>query len=246
MSDRAHLDLVRLGTTAGADEIKDTAVTQPLVVAAALLAAQHLDIPAGAVIAGHSVGELAAAALAGVLPALDAVDLAAVRGRAMSAACALTPTGMSALMGGDTDAVLAALDELDLVGANVNGGGQIVAAGPLDALAQLAANPPSGRPGHPAAGRRRVPHLVHGQRRVGVRRRTWPGSRPADPTHPLLSNSDGSVIGSGHGLPRRCSSRRSPGRSAGTCACKPCARSASPACWNCRRLARWSDWSSAT
>ena len=105
---------------------------------------QHLTIPDGAVIAGHSVGELAAAALAGVLPALDAVDLAAVRGTAMSAACALTPTGMSALMGGDTDTVLATLAELDLVGANVNGGGQIVAAGPLDALAQLAANPPAG------------------------------------------------------------------------------------------------------
>ena len=196
MSDRAHLDLVRLGTTAAADEIKDTAVTQPLVVAAALLAAQQLSIPAGAVIAGHSVGELAAASLAGVLPALDAVDLAAVRGTAMSAACALTPTGMSALMGGDTEAVLAALEELDLVGANVNGGGQIVAAGPLPALTQLAGNPPSGV--------RVIPLPV-----AGAFHTSFMGSAEAafeahlagisatDPTHPLLTNSDGTVIASG-------------------------------------------------
>ena len=196
MSDRAHLDLVRLGTTAEADEIKDTAVTQPLVVAAALLAAQHLDIPAGAVIAGHSVGELAAASLAGVLPALDAVDLAAVRGTAMSAACALTPTGMSALMGGDTDTVLATLAELDLVGANVNGGGQIVAAGPLDALAQLAANPPSGVRviPLPVAGAFHTSFMGSAESAFQAH---LAGITPTDPTHPLLTNSDGTVVGSG-------------------------------------------------
>ena len=144
MSQRAHLDLVRLGTTAGADEIKDTAVTQPLVVATALLAAGTMGVPAGAVTAGHSVGELAAAAIAGVLSPLDAVDLAAVRGSAMGAACALTPTGMSAVLGGEPETVLSALAELDLVGANVNGGGQIVAAGATSALETLAANPPAG------------------------------------------------------------------------------------------------------
>ena len=196
MSDRAHLDLTRLGTTAGADEIKDTAITQPLVVATALLAAQTFTVPAGAVVAGHSVGELAAAAIAGVLPALDAVDLAAVRGTAMSAACALTPTGMSALMGGDTDAVLAALEELDLVGANVNGGGQIVAAGPIPALEQLAANPP--------AGVRVIPLPVAGAFHTSFMGSAESALRthlatvtPADPVHPLLSNSDGSVIASG-------------------------------------------------
>ncbi len=209
MSDRAHLDLIRLGTTASADEIKDTAVTQPLVVATALLAARHLStdivagdpgraLPAGSLVAGHSVGELAAAALAGVLTALDAVELAAVRGTAMSAACALTPTGMSAVMGGDTAAVLAALAELDLVGANVNGGGQIVAAGGLDALARLAAEPP--------AGARVIPLPVAGAFHTSFMGSAQDALRahlaelvPADPVHPLLTNSDGTVVASGAG-----------------------------------------------
>ncbi|HEY0639915.1 MAG TPA: acyltransferase domain-containing protein, partial [Pseudonocardiaceae bacterium] len=99
-SEAAGLDLRRLGTTADADEIKDTAVTQPLVVALSLLAFEELarraPIPADALAAGHSVGELAAAAFAGVLGADDAVTLASVRGRAMADACALEPTGMSA------------------------------------------------------------------------------------------------------------------------------------------------------
>ncbi len=196
MSDRANLDLVRLGTTAGPDEIKDTAVTQPLVVAAALLAAGVLPIPPGAVIAGHSVGELAAAALAGVFSPLDAVDVAAVRGAAMGAACALTPTGMSAVMGGTVDDVLAALQELDLVGANVNGGGQIVAAGPLPALAELAANPPSGVRvvPLPVAGAFHTSFMASAESALADRLAVL---APNDPVHPLLTNSDGSVIASG-------------------------------------------------
>ena len=194
MSDRAHLDLIALGTTAGAAEIKDTAVTQPLVVATALLAAGQLSLPPGAAVAGHSVGEIAAAALAGVLPSLDAVDLAAVRGQAMSAACALTPTGMSAIMGGDVATVLGTLAELDLVGANVNGGGQIVAAGSTEALAALAADPPAGTRviALPVAGAFHTSYMASAEATVADHVRSI---TPADPQRPLLTNSDGSVIG---------------------------------------------------
>ncbi|MGH4023007.1 MAG: ACP S-malonyltransferase, partial [Pseudonocardiaceae bacterium] len=145
-SEVAGLDLVRLGTTAAADEIKDTAVTQPLVVALTLLAVEELarrvDLPADAPVAGHSVGELAAAAVAGVLTADEAIALAAVRGREMAAACALEPTGMSAVLGGDPDDVLAVIAGLGLEPANRNGAGQVVAAGPVDALAALAEQRP--------------------------------------------------------------------------------------------------------
>ena len=196
MSDRAHLDLTRLGTAASADEIKDTAVTQPLVVAAALLAARYLRMPSTAVVAGHSVGELAAASVAGIFTDLDAVELAAARGQAMSAACALTPTGMSAVMGGDTDAVLAALGELDLVGANVNGGGQIVAAGPLDALDQLKTEPPQGVRiiPLPVAGAFHTSFMASAEHAL---REHVSSLHPQDPTHVLLTNADGTVIASG-------------------------------------------------
>ena len=135
MSDRAHLDLTRLGTTAGADEIKDTAITQPLVVATALLAAQTFTVPAGAVVAGHSVGEITAATAAGALSAEQAMVFVRERGRAMAAASAVTPTGMSAVMGGDPDELAASLQQHGLTAANNNGGGQVVAAGTLEQLA---------------------------------------------------------------------------------------------------------------
>jgi len=143
------LDLARLGTAASAEEITDTAITQPLVVAATLLAHQELTrrsvlADAGDVIvAGHSVGEIAAYAIAGVISADDAVALAATRGAEMAKACANEPTGMSAVLGGDETEVLARLEQLDLVPANRNAAGQIVAAGRLSALDKLAEDPPA-------------------------------------------------------------------------------------------------------
>lgn len=142
------LDLTRLGTTASAEEITDTAVTQPLVVAATLLAHQELSrrgLPDGAetIVAGHSVGEIAAYAIAGVISPDDAVMLAATRGAEMAKACANEPTGMSAVLGGDETEVLARLEQLDLVAANRNAAGQIVAAGRLSALDKLAEDPPA-------------------------------------------------------------------------------------------------------
>jgi [acyl-carrier-protein] S-malonyltransferase len=142
------LDLARLGTTATAEEITDTAITQPLVVATTLLAhsvlvERGLSAAAHTVIAGHSVGEIAAYAIAGVISGDDAVRLATVRGAEMARACAAEPTGMSAVLGGEEDEVLARLEALELIPANRNAAGQIVAAGALTALEKLAEDPPA-------------------------------------------------------------------------------------------------------
>jgi [acyl-carrier-protein] S-malonyltransferase len=142
------LDLARLGTTATAEEITDTTVTQPLVVAATLLAHDELTkrgllSDKDVTVAGHSVGEIAAYAIAGVISADDAIKLAATRGSEMAKACALEPTGMSAVLGGDEAEVLARLEALDLVPANRNAAGQIVAAGALSALDKLSEDPPA-------------------------------------------------------------------------------------------------------
>jgi [acyl-carrier-protein] S-malonyltransferase len=138
-SDEINLDLVRLGTTADAEEIKDTANAQPLIVAAGLLGARALSSTNKfSFVAGHSVGEITAAALAGVISEIDAMKLVRARGIEMAKAAAVSPAGMSAVLGGDREVVLRAIADLGLVAANDNGGGQIVAAGDLDALAQLA------------------------------------------------------------------------------------------------------------
>lgn len=191
------LDLIRLGTTADAEEIKDTGVTQPLVVALSLVAAEQLrrraELPPDTVIAGHSVGEFAAAAIAGVLSADDAVALAAVRGREMAAACALEPTGMSAVLGGEPDVVTDYLDELGLAAANHNGAGQIVAAGPVAALARLSEQPPAGakvRP-LPVAGAFHTKFMAPALDKLTDYAETM---HAADARWTLLTNSDGSVV----------------------------------------------------
>jgi [acyl-carrier-protein] S-malonyltransferase len=137
-SHEIDLDLVRLGTTADSDEIKDTANAQPLIVAAGLLGARALGSARLAIVAGHSVGEITAAAIAGVIDDVDAMKLVRARGIEMAKAAALKTAGMAAVLGGDREVVLRAISDLGLVAANDNGGGQIVAAGDLEALAQLA------------------------------------------------------------------------------------------------------------
>ncbi|WP_433269963.1 ACP S-malonyltransferase [Actinosynnema sp. CS-041913] len=205
-SDATGLDLKRLGTTAEAEEIKDTAITQPLVVALALLAYEELrrrvELPGDTVVAGHSVGELAAAAIAGVLSTDDAVALAAVRGAEMAAACALEPTGMAAVLGGEEDQVLARLDELGLVGANRNGAGQIVAAGAVDALDKLAENPPERAKIRrlQVAGAFHTRYMAPAEEALRARAATI---AVADPTLPLLSNADGAVVTSGDDVRNR-------------------------------------------
>jgi [acyl-carrier-protein] S-malonyltransferase len=197
------LDLGRLGTTATAEEITDTAVTQPLVVATTLLAYDELAKrglwPAGpgkTVVAGHSVGEIAAYAIAGVISPDQAVKLAAVRGAEMARACALEPTGMSAVLGGDEAEVLARLEALELIPANRNAAGQIVAAGAVSALEKLAEDPPA---------KARVRQLAT----AGAFHTHYMSSAlegyaaaaaevsPADPTTTLLSNVDGQPVTSG-------------------------------------------------
>ncbi len=196
----AGLDLERLGTTATADEITDTAVTQPLIVAASLLAYDELSkrgtLPADTVVAGHSVGELTAAAIAGVISADEAVTLAAVRGDAMAQACATEPTTMAAVLGGAEEAVLARLDELSLIPANRNAAGQIVAAGAVEAIDELVANPPERARVRPIA----VAGAFHTEYMASAREAVAEAAAaitPSDPATTLLSNSDGLPVTNG-------------------------------------------------
>jgi [acyl-carrier-protein] S-malonyltransferase len=196
------VDLVHLGTEADAEEIKDTAKTQPLLVAAALLTAEQLPMYDVAVTAGHSVGELAAAALAGVLSPESAITLAGVRGREMAAACALEATGMSAVLGGEPDAVLAAIEDAGLYPANRNGAGQIVAAGSLTGLEKLAASPPAKARiiALKVAGAFHTPYMAPAEQALSA----VAGGISADqPTKILLSNLDGSAVDHGPTMLRR-------------------------------------------
>ncbi|MGN8245204.1 ACP S-malonyltransferase [Cellulomonas soli] len=202
------VDLLAHGTTSDADTIRDTAVAQPLLVSTALAALRAvLDIDADTpladaltgradAVAGHSVGELAAAAAAGVLAEDDALRLVTVRGAAMARAAAVTPTGMAAVLGGDPQEVLAALADLGLVPANVNGGGQVVAAGTTEAIAALVAAPPTRARVIPlqVAGAFHTEHMAPA---VEELRAAASGVAVSDPSTPLLSNADGAVVTSG-------------------------------------------------
>jgi len=190
------LDLVRLGTTAEADEIKDTANAQPLIVATSLLAAHSLGINTYAVVTGHSVGELAAAALSGAISESDALRLVRTRGIEMAKAAATTPAGMSAVLGGDRSEVLAAIESLSLVAANDNGAGQIVAAGDLAALATLAENPPTGARVRALAVAGAF-HTSYMSSAVEPLADLAAGMSAHPPLIPFISNKDGALVRSG-------------------------------------------------
>lgn len=201
-SEISGLDLLRLGTTAGEDEIRDTAVTQPLIVAMSLLVADALPLEDVDATAGHSVGELAAAALAGVLSSEAAVAFAAVRGREMAAACALAETGMSAVLGGDPDDVVATIEQCGLTPANRNGAGQVVAAGPVAGLDKLANEPPDGarvRP-LPVAGAFHTPYMAPAENTLTELAN---GIDFHEPRRLMLSNADGTAVDSGAQILRR-------------------------------------------
>lgn len=197
-SDDAQVDLVAAGTEWDADRIRDTRVAQPLIVAASLVSYEALTAcgaePAG--VAGHSVGEIAALVAAGVLSDADGMSLVGLRGRAMAEAAALEQTGMSAVLGGDQGEVLARLAELDLTPANHNGGGQIVAAGALSALAELGAAAPRAT--------RVIPLQVAGAFHtrfmapaVDELRQAAAGVDVADPRVALWTNRDGTPVTEG-------------------------------------------------
>ncbi|MEU3630692.1 ACP S-malonyltransferase [Streptomyces fradiae] len=196
-SEAIGLDLVHYGTKADAEEIRDTAVAQPLLVAAGLLSAAALGGPAPDAVAGHSVGEFTAAALAGVLDDTAALRLVRARGLAMAEAAAVTRTGMSALLGGDPEVTVPHLEKLGLTAANVNGAGQIVAAGTMEQLASLAEDKPEGV-------RRVVPLQVagafHTQHMAPAVARLEEAARdlaPADPKVAYVSNKDGRTVATG-------------------------------------------------
>jgi len=206
LSETAGIDLVAHGTISDADTIRDTAVAQPLIVAAGLLTLSALfdqdgsgaaaDRSRVAGVAGHSVGEITAAAAAGILTEADAMSFVRERSSAMAQAAATTPTGMSAILGGDEEVLLARLAELGLEPANFNGGGQIVVAGALDALQSLK--------DEPVAGTRVIPLQVAGafhtrymQPAVEHLREFASTLTPSDPTLPIWTNRDGSVVASG-------------------------------------------------
>lgn len=200
LSEIAGIDLTAHGTTSDEETIKDTAVAQPLIVAAGLVAAKSLfDVELSSlpvILAGHSVGEITASALAGVLTEQEAMAFVRERANSMAAAAAVTPTGMSAVVGGDPAEVLAAIEASGATPANVNGAGQTVAAGTFDQLKALAENPP--------AKARVIPlkvagafHTSHMAPAVSALEALKPTLNPQNPQVPLLSNFDGKEVTGG-------------------------------------------------
>lgn len=200
LGDATGIDLVAHGTVSDAETIKDTAVAQPLIVAAGLVGARALfgesGVPDGTVLAGHSVGEITAAVLAGALTEADGMAFVKERSTAMARAAAAEPTGMAAVVGGVEDEVLAAIDAAGLTAANLNGGGQIVAAGTQAQLEALVGAPP--------ARARVIPlkvagafHTAHMQPAVAALEGLAPALHPTTPTRTLLSNRDGAPVSSG-------------------------------------------------
>ncbi|MGX1883865.1 ACP S-malonyltransferase [Streptomyces sp. NPDC055287] len=197
-SDAIGLDLVHYGTQADADAIRDTAVAQPLLVAAGLLSATALDARTDvSAVAGHSVGEITAAAYAGVLTEEAALGFVRTRGLGMAEAAAVTETGMAALLGGEAEVVVPHLEKLGLTPANVNGAGQIVAAGTMEQLAALAEDKPEGV-------RRVVPlkvagafHTHHMAPAVTELGKAAQDLVVSDPAITYISNADGSTVATG-------------------------------------------------
>ena len=195
LSTASGIDLRLHGTESDDETIKDTAVAQPLLVASAIACAAELGV-SPAVVAGHSVGEIAAAQIAGVFTPDDAMRFVKVRADGMAAAAATTPTGMSAVVGGQPEDVLAAIEAAGASPANVNGGGQTVAAGSLDTLEALAENPPE---------RARVISLAvagafHTEYMAAATDDLAAASSAmevSDPTVSILSNSDGTSVETG-------------------------------------------------
>ena len=194
-SDDIGTDLLTLGTTADAEEIKDTANAQPLIVAAGLLSFKALGIKPS-VVAGHSVGEITAAALATIISDADAMKIVHSRGVEMAKAAAITPAGMSAVLGGEREAVIAAITSAGLVAANENGGGQIVAAGSLAGLEKLAANPPEGARVRALAVAGAF-HTSYMQPAVEPLRALVAITHVHDPSATIISNKEGALVSDG-------------------------------------------------
>jgi len=204
----AGIDLIAHGTTSDEDTIRDTAVAQPLIVSAGMVSLLSLFPHPGeafakvAVGAGHSVGEITAAAAAHVISAEQAMVLVRERGNAMAAASAVTPTGMSAVLGGDRDDVITKLAQHGLTAANENGAGQIVAAGTLEQLAALETDPPAGARVRPlsVAGAFHTKHMAPA---VGVLAQHAKAISTHDARSRLLSNADGTVVQDGREVLKR-------------------------------------------